>query len=282
MGNKIYDSLTENQIRVLTLHPARESSQAIHCTLRTVSLSDPNLKFVALSWTWGPAEWFPGKIFVNNRQLKVRRNLIDALHALRIQAHGQPQDLWIDALSINQQDENEKVQQIPIMDQIYHRASYVVVWLGKAGDDSEYIMNCIRQDRQQAFREGRFVVGKTKLMNRPWWTRTWVMQEFMLNPVPPQIACGPGERISWTIFASAIQQGNLALAQTGVFDGPSGVPMAKRVNQVAQTALPVLITALVSFLRDPNYTANLTSALSSTQITQATDPRDKVWGCWVC
>lgn len=38
--------------------------------------------------------------------------------------------IWIDAICIDQTDENEKAMQIPLMSEIYKRAYQVNVWLG--------------------------------------------------------------------------------------------------------------------------------------------------------
>jgi hypothetical protein len=101
--------------------------------------------YVALSYEWGPPEPNGGtEIFVCNRNpqalhegntdfglLRIRKNLVDALRQLRTMAHfaaGVP--LWIDALSINQQDEDEIALQLPLMSHIYNCAGNVLVWLG--------------------------------------------------------------------------------------------------------------------------------------------------------
>lgn len=42
--------------------------------------------------------------------------------------------LWIDAICINQEDNDEKGVQVPLMRQIYQQASQVCVYLGEAKD----------------------------------------------------------------------------------------------------------------------------------------------------
>lgn len=60
--------------------------------------------------------------------MQVTTNLEPALRYLRLQK--QPRTLWIDAICIDQANEDEKRLQIQRMDFIYANASSVVVWLG--------------------------------------------------------------------------------------------------------------------------------------------------------
>ena len=100
------------------------------CTLSEVTFGS-RPKFEALSYMWG-TESAEEPISLNDVPWKVGRNLLHALRFLRRQvacgkAH---QPFWIDAISINQSNVEERNRQLRIMDQIYFRASTVVVWLG--------------------------------------------------------------------------------------------------------------------------------------------------------
>ncbi|KAH7024524.1 heterokaryon incompatibility protein-domain-containing protein [Microdochium trichocladiopsis] len=68
------------------------------------------------------------KVTCNGKPMKVHQNLFQGLKQLRKKR--QEEWFWIDALCINQSDEDEKVAQIPLMGRIYHQAQLVVVWLG--------------------------------------------------------------------------------------------------------------------------------------------------------
>jgi hypothetical protein len=161
MDVSTYDHLDDAQIRLVTLHPGPESA-AIACTLRKISLDDPELEYVALSWTWDTEYHGTKRIKLNGRDFEARPNLYEALHALRKHGGQQPQDIWIDALCINQDNSSEKSKQIPLMTQIYSCARFVTVWLGPARDDSDFVMDCIRQQRDQAASESRFSKGFPK------------------------------------------------------------------------------------------------------------------------
>lgn len=66
--------------------------------------------------------------------MPVSASLHGALQALRQRNH----DIlvWVDALCINQQNQEERSEQVRSMTNIYARAKYVAVWLGGEADDS--------------------------------------------------------------------------------------------------------------------------------------------------
>jgi hypothetical protein len=78
--------------------------------------------YVALSYTWGdPKE--TREIFVNGKSVQVTVNLEAALRVLRGKAPVKAGlKLWIDALCINQEDNDEKEVQVKRMADIYQRA----------------------------------------------------------------------------------------------------------------------------------------------------------------
>jgi hypothetical protein len=117
-------------IRLLHLQPAPDYYSPIKCTLEHVDLS-PNLQFKALSYTWGdPDITLP--IFVDDKSYHVTANCHVALLRLR---EVRELTLWIDAISINQRDDHEKMIQIGMMADVYYLASEVIVWLGVSEAD---------------------------------------------------------------------------------------------------------------------------------------------------
>jgi len=107
--------------------------------------------FNALSYTWGlpfhtdildleKLNLDGGEIFTisvdgdGDHQVTITENLFYAMKQLvgNAELENEPvPPLWIDALSINQQDEAEKSSQVNMMSDIYSTASRVIVWLGK-------------------------------------------------------------------------------------------------------------------------------------------------------
>lgn len=115
----------DGQIRVLDLQPGTTESE-IRILLRVERLTNA---YEALSYTWG-ASTENRVVRVNNDfVVSVTDNLFRALRCLRLP--DTIRTLWIDALCINQSDDDEKSQQVQMMSRIYREASQVNVWLGE-------------------------------------------------------------------------------------------------------------------------------------------------------
>lgn len=118
--------LERNQTRLLVVEPGRWS-EAIICSLEILSL-DSSYDYEALSYVWGdPVDTIP--IHVNGCHLDAARNLFCALRRLR-RSSG-PRKVWVDAISINQDDLDERGAQVNMMREIYSKAS-VLVYLGES------------------------------------------------------------------------------------------------------------------------------------------------------
>ncbi len=138
--------------------------------MRVVSLDD-SPKYAALSYTWGDPldastqeitkaksdhvddaisgesennsthkEIEVRNIRVNGAILGVSEYLFQALSHLR---SDKPLALWVDALSIDQDCEEEKSSQVQRMSRVYQAAERVPVWLGPATEDSDRAMDTI-------------------------------------------------------------------------------------------------------------------------------------------
>jgi hypothetical protein len=67
-------------------------------------------------------------IWLQGVKVKVQDNLYAALQRLR--EDKVDRSLWIDAICVNQNDNNEKAQQVPLMAEIFRNARQVLIWLG--------------------------------------------------------------------------------------------------------------------------------------------------------
>lgn len=85
--------------------------------------------YYALSYTWGDLTEETHSLSCDDHELKIQRNLHEALPYLARRFPDMP--VWVDAICINQSDPKEKQVQIPLMNRIYGVAKRVVVWLGK-------------------------------------------------------------------------------------------------------------------------------------------------------
>ncbi|RYP08902.1 hypothetical protein DL764_001612 [Monosporascus ibericus] len=119
---------SEQQIRLLTLHPGDWSSE-IQCSLVTASLASKP-KFRALSYVWGD-DPPTCNIRLNEETALIRFNLESALRRLRRSSGGEKMTLWVDAVCINQGDEAEINAQIKLFTLIYAGCQDVFVWLGE-------------------------------------------------------------------------------------------------------------------------------------------------------
>jgi len=140
------DRLNARQIRLLDLKYGHGEG-ILQFDLQTYSLSNrPN--YIALSYTWGdPNETVP--VLCDGKTINITRNLNEALWQLRENwksfarksssknRFAQPQYFWIDAVCINQSNQEEKSCQVGVMGEIYRQAHNVIVWLGPSDDSSD-------------------------------------------------------------------------------------------------------------------------------------------------
>lgn len=123
-----YQELDQNIdcTRFVKIEPTENNKDPIVCTLVSIAFGE-RPKFEALSYMWGE-ERSKEPIILDGVEFAVGKNLRDALEHLRNRARDTL--FWIDALSINQLDIQERNRQVRMMWQIYFRASTVVIWLG--------------------------------------------------------------------------------------------------------------------------------------------------------
>ncbi|KAK8172604.1 heterokaryon incompatibility protein-domain-containing protein [Phyllosticta citrichinensis] len=101
----------------------QEESQ-ISGHLKHISIDD-HPKYVALSYTWGSLET-PFRIPVDGSYLNITANLHAVLGVLAKLPQLQGRPLWIDAICINQRNEDVKNCQVPLMGKIYSEANEVL------------------------------------------------------------------------------------------------------------------------------------------------------------
>jgi hypothetical protein len=125
---------SKDQIRLLSICPAKDESEPISCSLEVVNLAD-SLSYEALSYAWGdPARTHC--IRLNKSCFKVTRSLGTALPCLR--KTDATRTIWIDALCIDQENIAERNSQVLIMRDIYQQAWRVVVWLGNHDEPADH------------------------------------------------------------------------------------------------------------------------------------------------
>ncbi|RYP91791.1 hypothetical protein DL770_002047 [Monosporascus sp. CRB-9-2] len=221
--------LKKDEFRFISLEPGEENDP-IRCKIFKGHVAgEGSVKYEALSYLWGsPVVDSPEipKILLITRdrsveiEVAVTPNLETALKHLRLK--NESRTLWIDAICINQKDEEEKDVQIARMRDIYENAQQVLAWLGKHEDDSHLAMTLMKKLAGRSFfkiladqvwdilttgwgivsgKNRRQVPWKPRLekhedealdaiWSRPYWRRVWMIPELALSQKDPLIGCG--------------------------------------------------------------------------------------------
>jgi hypothetical protein len=163
--------------------------------------------YVALSYCWKPAKGESNKkkkyrlASKMEEQLKVRDIVLDrAFRFIRYkQAHGVMLPLWIDQLSIDQEDTPEKSIAMQTMDLVYKNCTYSVgyLWTQLHTQTEMNRLSDLLSGRivERKLVEGRPVLFRriehdvlrevldvlTRITNDVWWTRGWIFQEDYLT-----------------------------------------------------------------------------------------------------
>lgn len=186
---------TRKQIRLLHLKSAASKKEEIKCRFTTALLDDnEEHDYEALSYVWGTSEASCLITIESIGPRNITPNLYSALQHLR-SLNGE-RTLWIDALCIDQENNTERENQVSQMGKIYKQASRVIVWLGEGWDGSELaIQHFIWLGQTSHFhldddlttplkldgpRLDYLLEQLVRLLQVPWWKRTWTVQEFVL------------------------------------------------------------------------------------------------------
>jgi hypothetical protein len=203
-----YDPLpTEGQyIRLLHLLPG-EHGHPISCKLSLANLDALEEPYIAVSYTWGPAD-IKHTIWLNGMMFSVRENLYELLHAFR-QSDGGVR-LWIDAICIDQSSLKERNHQVKRMGEIFSKAERVNAWLGFADPEIDEAFTCledIARTRRENWSAPQDISEQAKrsmslFQGRTYWSRAWIIQELVLAR---DISFFWGTRsLSWSDIVSAV------------------------------------------------------------------------------
>ncbi|KAJ4348103.1 uncharacterized protein N0V89_009475 [Didymosphaeria variabile] len=209
LGEKVYQykQLSAFQFRLVRILP--KTMSLIKCELAAYSLEDPP-GYIAISYAWGDTD-DKKRVQLEGVDVPVSASLHGALFALR--AKKESVLVWVDALSIDQQNVAERTQQVQLMTYIYSRAISVAIWLGPEADDSTMAMETLSEATAQSTDSERIESlmssehGKAQLSSvvtlfeREYWSRLWVVQE-VFNAQEITVYCG-ATSLPWSVYRLA-------------------------------------------------------------------------------
>jgi hypothetical protein len=213
--------------------------------------------------------------------------------------------IWIDALCINQKDDQEKSVQVEQMGTIFRQAATVVAWLGPATPESHdaiqklwnissVLPECdkllaVASEVAKKIGEGLTtrdgltrddhlgLASVFQFLRRPWFQRAWVIQEICL---PPEVIflCGHNDITLVNLSAALYSLSIFASA----YERCSFRPFEIAAQLILRKLNPVGFTTLyLALFRKPLSLKNLLLAtnrgVSQEDILQATDPRDRIY-----
>ena len=270
-----YNDLDESYIRLLKVLPG-DFADEVCCLLMPIEI-DSTLIYTALSYAWGsgPASC---TIRLNGHRLLVRKNLWRFLRQVRAIKDDTSVLFWIDALCIDQSNNNERAHQVHLMPRIYAEADIVRVWLGPAYDDSGIAMQQLdnRSSSRRAKRNhlklwsNRGGAAIRSLCFRKYWTRLWIFQELLLAR-RIEIMCG-GDLVLWDRFCDLLREVNANLTPLIVHD--KFYYQAVRSSAAMSIAMSVLEQTIVKPYR---YQERLFRLLAATQHLGCVESRDRIY-----
>jgi hypothetical protein len=201
----LYDSL---KIRILNLLPG-SGDDVLRGSLEEVNLERSGI-YEAISYCWG-SDQKPYILQTTQGSIPITASLHSAL--IQFRSPKVVSRVWADAVCICQDDNVEKAVQVRLMNQIYSRAVCVLVYLGREADDGQRALGLLKQVSE--IRENKDLVKSlldleenlkaiAAVFRRPWWSRIWIVQEF-LNAKDVEIFIG-NKSIRGSIFFDAMNE----------------------------------------------------------------------------
>ena len=281
------DGNDAKEIRLLRLQPGVFKDH-ISLDLRHDTLSAESIvHYEALSYVWGDTTSLVDVTVLRAgkppQRLRITQSLAAALRHLRHEREART--LWVDAICINQNSIPERNQQVPLMSDIYRRATRVLAWLGPEEDGSSHALEYMKLLASSVVVDwGAFSIKKSpsytgdlhwldstspvlripkpecdflaRLFRRQWFERVWIRQEASLNAANTLVFCGKAS-IPWQTFLDAFY----CISTHGLFE-PFYQTRMRLIYQMGSGARNATIYNLRYYLKG----------------SKCSDQRDKVFG----
>jgi hypothetical protein len=254
--------LGSKRIRLVKITPGPPGS-TIECEVSTCFL-DQAPSYTAISYTWGSPLGFH-EILVRGELHSVPKNLwrfLDQARKLRNRKY-LTRWLWVDALSIDQSDPQEKLDQVGILSSIFRDADRMVIWLGPSYANSDLALAGVHPySTTRPRRDSKTLADPVwsalhGLCERPYWRRLWVYQE-LKSTWGPSLMCGE-TIVALRGFQEFLLE-TLALRSADKIDILRTSPAAK----------------ILRLIEDPAK-ISLLESIQETSHLLCTDPRDKAY-----
>jgi hypothetical protein len=310
----LYDSQPlnpqRNEIRLLrfvldeTLSPPRPPHDGrIECSMEVASIDDKSLEYWALSYCWGPPD-FDYEVICNGYPIPITRNLSLALLSMRRRVPA-TMAIWADQLCINQSDLDERASQVSIMRRIYAQCDVCVCHIGEFDATVEFAMMYIpywlrklgKYITQELYtNDGYFDEGEALLAQnatgdyigihalveiaaRPYFTRSWVIQETAVAPVRV-LSCG-ALMFYYDDFRTVFEERVVPQLSQGMYRKYSRFTYAECQEILSRLSglQEFRIAAMVALRQglEGSYGSKLISLVARSSKFEAHDPRDKIF-----
>lgn len=261
----------EDWMRIIALAPSLDHSATLRCQLhhedRKSSHKIPK-HYEAVSYVWGKNPIFSHTLVCLHEQLgeqslpitpqvdEVLRNLRKPLGTRR---------LWIDAICLNQSDDAEKASQVPLMARIYRGArkthiclastSTVPLALSKLGVLALRPNNPISEFETAVQEE--FVRIAMSVLQDPWFTRRWVLQEAVLSR--NSVVRRHDDSVSWSSFIKGVSY------------------CLEYANPPLRSDISIYFASRVIEMLSKDIFSNVFDLLENVDASECTDPRDRLY-----
>ncbi|PQE13296.1 heterokaryon incompatibility protein [Rutstroemia sp. NJR-2017a BVV2] len=219
----VYSRLPDASIRLLKFK-SRGPLNTVECDLQVFPLSPEGRlpKYHTLSYCWGDPTR-NSSLRCNGKEVLITTTLEEALLHLVALDRGNVEWIWIDQICIDQTNKEEKGTQVNMMREIYQKSERTTIWLGPEIKGIETTSSLLEKMWRLHIEDQDLVSGSRKrkpytpseleatnlppardrswkvlveLLSRPWFVRTWVIQEAVLSSMHPQMLCG-SYKLDW-------------------------------------------------------------------------------------
>ncbi|KAI0890668.1 heterokaryon incompatibility protein-domain-containing protein [Annulohypoxylon maeteangense] len=193
-----YAPLEDHEIRLLELEPGLPEDP-IRCRLIHKERCE-SYQYEVLSFDWRRSTRTRVPISLNGQTFDTPHEIWTTLHGIRLETRSR--FLWTDSICINQRFDSktqhacsrERNGQLSYLPTIYRKASRLLIWLGRADDNSHLVFEHLDKCRARSYLNWLHYAGETKdafhkLLRRPWFHRALSAQEVSLCS-KATIVCG--------------------------------------------------------------------------------------------